>query len=232
MHNPDLNQPPLNPLPPVVVVFTLAIIGVELVLQGGARGIWGGNAAIGWRLEAITSYGFIDAVVTWMLDTGRYPAEHMMRFVTYPFIHGSLSHAVFTAVFIVALGKMVAEVFSSFAFVAIFFTSSIMGALAYWAFLDEKVALIGAYPAAYGMIGAVTYMQWVRFNPGDANRWRAFQLIGFLLGIQLFFKIVFGGGNDWVADIAGFAAGFALSIVLNPAGPARIQQWLAALRRR
>jgi len=48
-----------------------------------------------------------------------------------------------------------------------------------------------------------------------ANRYRAFSLIGFLLLIQLVFAILFGSSQDWIADIAGFAAGF------QGAGPQR-----------
>jgi membrane associated rhomboid family serine protease len=40
-------------------------------------------------------------------------------------------HAAFVVVFILAIGKMVAEVFSPLAFVAIFWVSAIFGALAY-----------------------------------------------------------------------------------------------------
>lgn len=232
MHDPDLNAPPINPLPVVVVVLTLAIGGIELSFQAGTRGFLGGPEAVGWRLEAITSFGFIDAVFAWMLETGRYPAEHLLRFISYPFVHGGFTHTLFAVVFILAIGKMVAEVFSSLAVLIIFFASSITGALAYGLLMDEKLALIGAYPAVYGLVGALTFMLWVKYKYEGDNQLRAFSLIGFLLGIQLFFKLVFGGGNDWVADIAGFATGFALSFVLNPMGPARIQAWLENIRRR
>ena len=59
-----------------------------------------------------------------------------------------------------------------------------------------------------------------------------FTLIAFLLGIQLFFKFVFGGGDDWLADIAGFATGFLLSFPLAPHGGERLAQAIAKVRRR
>jgi membrane associated rhomboid family serine protease len=62
-----------------------------------------------------------------------------------------------------------------------------------------------------------------------ADRARAFTLIGFLMGIQLVFGLLFGGGLDWVADLAGFVAGFALSFVVAPGG---VSQILARMRQR
>lgn len=232
MHNPDLNAPPFNPIPPVVVVLALAILGVELIFQAGLRGFVGGPEAIGWRTEAIQTYAVYDTILDWMIATGRYPTEHLLRFVVYPFIHASFSHVIFALVITLAIGKMVAEVFSAFAVVIVFFASSIVGAMVYSLVFEAGQPLFGAYPAVYGLIGAFTFMLWVRFQSAGQNQWRAFYLIGFLMAFQLFMKMVFGGGNDWVADIAGFGTGFTLSFVLSPAGPQRLRGWLDRLRRR
>ena len=48
------------------------------------------------------------------------------------------------------------------------------------------------------------------------------------MGIQLIFAVFIDVQPDWVADLGGFAAGFALTIVLVPGGWARL---LARLRR-
>ena len=42
------------------------------------------------------------------------------------------------------------------------------------------------------------------------------------MGIQLVFGLLFGGGQDWVADLAGFVAGFGLSFLVSPGGRARV----------
>jgi membrane associated rhomboid family serine protease len=75
-------------------------------------------------------------------------------------------------------------------------------------------------------------MLWVLARIKGENQYRAFSLIGFLLGIQLFFKLVFGGGDDWVADIAGFVTGFLLSFVLAPDGSERLIKVVGRIRRR
>jgi len=232
MFSEDHNASPFNRLPPVVVVISLAIAAVELVLQAAEHGFAGGREGIGWRLDLITNYGFFDAVLNWMLESGRYPVEHLIRFVTYLFVHGGFTHAAFTIVFTLAIGKMVAEAFSTGAFLVLYFGSGVVGALGYGVLLDTNTPLIGAYPAVYGLIGAMTFMLWIVARHTGENQLRAFSLIGFLLGIQLFFKLIFGGGDDWVADLSGFVTGFVLSIFLAPQGGVRVVSVIERLRRR
>jgi rhomboid protease GluP len=54
-------------------------------------------------------------------------------------------------------------------------------------------------------------------------------LIGVLMGVQLVFGALFQVGYSWVAELAGFVAGFALTAVVVPGGVTRV---LAVLRRR
>ncbi len=49
-------------------------------------------------------------------------------------------------------------------------------------------------------------------------------MMGVVLGVQLLFGVLFGGGYTWVTDIMGFAAGFAISFVVSPGGWARVRE--------
>ncbi|MCH2094366.1 MAG: rhomboid family intramembrane serine protease [Rhodobacteraceae bacterium] len=213
---------PVNPLPPVVVALCLIIAGVEAAVSLGARGLVGGAEAIGWRITLIQDYGFSGRVFDWMRETNIWPAEQVQRFVTYAFVHGSFTHAVFGIVMILALGKMVGDGLGNLAVAIVFVVSSIAGAVVYGLVLDTPLVLIGAFPAAYGLIGTFTYMLWLRLGQMGQHQIRAFRLIGFLMGIQLVFGLFFGSGPDWVADLTGFATGFALGVLLVPGGVRRI----------
>ena len=214
--------PPVNPLPPVVVALTLFIMGLEVVLQLGTRGIIGGPFAVGWRLDALQQYTFSPDIFDWMVQNGRWPFEHLIRFVTYPFVSANFTQAIFVCVFVLAMGKMVAEVFGSVAMLIIFVLSGIGGALVYAVLLDPAYPLVGGFPPVYGLIGAFTWLLWRKLSLVGENQSRAFSLIAMLMGIQLLFGLLFGGTLDWVADLAGFATGFGLSFFLAPGGWARI----------
>ncbi len=225
----DHNAPPVNPLPPVIVALSLAIFAVELVFQAGAAGLAGGPGAIGWRNEALQDYGFYEPLFDWMVQNRVLRWEYAYRFFTYPFVHGSFTQMVFALVFILALGKMVGEVFSPLAVLVIFFAASFAGALAYGLAWDTRIMLYGAFPPAYGFIGAFTWMLWKSLAGRAESRLSAFRLIGFLMGLQLLWGLVFGSSGLWVADLAGFATGFALSFLLAPGGWQRL---VARMRQR
>jgi membrane associated rhomboid family serine protease len=203
MSNP-YNESPFNALPPVVVALALPIVAVA--------------GAVGWRLDALRDYAFFGPVLEAMIETRRWPLTEVARFVTYPFVHYGFTHMLMVIVFLLALGKMVGEIFSPVAVLIIFFASAIVGALAFTFLTADATPLAGGYPAVYGLIGAYTFILWVRLGAQGASQMRAFSLIGLLLGVQLIFGLLFGSGQQWVAEVAGFCTGFALSFVVSPGG--------------
>lgn len=223
------NESPVNPLPPVVVGLFLVIAGIEAAFTLGQAGLAGGPGAVGWRMAAVETYGFSGQILDWMITQNVWPPEHLMRFVTYQFVHASFTHALFAVALLLALGKMVGEVFSAIATLAIFVVSGIGGALAFGLILSTPQPLIGAFPGIYGLIGAFTFLLWLRLGQMGENQYRAFLLIGGLLFIQLVFGILFGGNGDWVADVGGFVTGFAMSFLVAPGAWTKIR---ARLRQR
>ncbi|SDC50304.1 rhomboid family intramembrane serine protease [Ruegeria marina] len=219
----DNDTSPVNPLPPVVVALVLFIMGIELAFSFGARGIVGGPQAVGWRLAAMQSYAFSPDILAWMWESGRWPVEHVIRFVTYPFVNVSFTQSLFVCVFVLAMGKMVAESFGSLAMLVVFVASGAVGALGYGVLTSSPMALVGGFPPVYGLIGAFTWLLWRNLSRVGENQARAFSLIAFLMGAQLLFGLLFGGGLDWVADLVGFATGFVLSFFLVPGGWSRIR---------
>lgn len=225
----DPNAAPLNPLPPVVWALALPIIAMEVVLGLGARGLVGGPQAIGWRQDAVQRFAFSPDLLRNMVELGSYPWQGLARLVTYPLVHGSFTHALMAVVILLALGKMVGEVFRWWAVLVVFFGASAVGSVAFTLVPGNSAILFGAYPAVYGLIGAFTFLIWVNLAAVGANKYRAFSMIGFLLGIQLLFGLLFGGGWEWVADLFGFATGFLASFVVSPGGWSRV---MAKIRQR
>ena len=222
----DNNAPPLNPLPPVVWLLALPMIALEVVFSLASAGVIGGRAAVGWRTAAIEKYGLWPEYWHQQLAIGNFDADLLLRFVSYPFFHFTVSQAVFGVVILVALGKFVGEVFRWWAVLVVFFGASIVGGLVYVSIPEIRQPLFGAFPAVYGLIGAFTFLIWVRLAGTGMNQLRAFSMIGFLLFIQLVFGVLFGGGWEWAADLPGFATGFFLSFVVSPGGFGRVRDRL------
>lgn len=222
------HENPVNPLPVVVWLLALPIVALELVFGLGQIGVMGDPTAIGWRLQAMERFAFFPQILRAMWEAGDWPPLHLMRMVTYVFVQGSVTQAVFVVAILLALGKMVGEVFHPLAVLAVFVMSAVTGAVVYTLIPGMEVPLIGGFPAVYGMIGAFTFLLWVKLA-GSGAQYRAFSLIGLLLGVQLLFAAFFGTGFSWVADLAGFAAGFLMSFVVSPGGTRAV---LARIRQR
>jgi membrane associated rhomboid family serine protease len=226
MQNDD--SAPFNVLPAPVLAVAVVIFGLEVMFQLASLGFLGGQGGVGWRLNAVRDYAVFNDIAAEMWRLGVYPPEQMVRFLTYPLIHGGMIHAVFVCAFVLALGKMVSEAFSPLAFVAIFVGSCLAGALGFVLLLDSPVPLIGGFPGAYGLIGAFTFILWVRAGLRGDSRYRAFGLIAVLLAVQLGFGIFNGEFGNVVAEMSGFAAGFLLSFVVSPGGWRRVLEKLRA----
>lgn len=216
----DRNAPPLNPLPWIVWALALPVIAIEAVVQ--LRGSALGGGALDVRMQAVQHFAFAPDWLRDDLATGRF-LERAYRMVSYAFVNGSVTQTIFAVVMLLALGKMVGEIFRWWAVALVFLASAAMGAGVYaFAVPGNQVPLIGTFPAVYGLIGAFTFLLWVRLAQTGGSQARAFTLIGLLLGIQLVFGVLFGGNWEWVADLAGFGAGFLLSFVVSPGGWRRV----------
>jgi membrane associated rhomboid family serine protease len=218
----DPNAAPLNPLPAIVWILALPLIAMEAVLSLAERGLIGGAGGIGWRLQAVERFAVFPELLRHQWQTGGYPLQELHRLVSYSLVHGSFTNALFAVVMLLALGKMVAEIFRWWAVVAVVVASAALGAIAYGFLVpDLRTPLIGAFPAVYGLIGAFTFLIFTNLAKVGANKYRAFTLIGFLLAFQLVFGVLFGGTWAWVAEAVGFATGFLLSFLVCPGGFAR-----------
>ncbi|MEM8870031.1 MAG: rhomboid family intramembrane serine protease [Pseudomonadota bacterium] len=226
MHNPDHDAAPLNPVPPVVWLLAALLAGPELVFQAGARGFAGGPEGIGWRNEALQTFGFFDAVFEQMRTTGVWPLDGLWRFVTYIFVHQNLLHTLIAIVLLLAMGNYTARLFHPAALILIFFASAILGALAYGLVLTYRFPLYGAYPAVYGLIGVYTWSLWVMAEKLGKNPYGAFRLIGILVGLQIIFSLISGFWQTIPAEVAGFATGFALAAPAAPGGLMRLRRKL------
>ena len=223
MEDPDFH-PPVNPMPATVTLGFLALAGIEVVLSLAEAGIIGGPAAVGWRLALIRDFGFSGDVFDWMVANMQFPLRDLSRVVSYSFIHLGFTHAIFACVLLLALGKMVAEAMGQVAFLAIFFVSGIFGAVVYALVLDDPVWLVGAYPSVYGLIGGYSFVMWRKLAGQGEQQYRAFSLIAVLMGLQLIWGVFFDAGTQWVAELLGFACGFALSFVFAPGEWGRLRE--------
>lgn len=208
----------VNPVPPVILALAVVVAVVEIVLSLADEGLIGGQGGRGWRIAAVERVMVTPDVLGYLWERGGQDLGLLSRFLLYPFVHQGALHALFGGAMTLALGKFVADGMGQAAALAVLVASTILGALAFALLASGAQPLYGIYPAVYGLIGAFTYMLWLRLGMSGENRLRAFRLIGLLLAIQLLFGLLFGSGPGWIGDVAGFVAGFGAAILAAPGG--------------
>lgn len=230
---PGHAESPLNPVPAVIWMIALPMIASEALFGLAQLGFLGGGgqgAGLAMRQIAVERSAFVPDLLLRLWQMGLVVPEQGWRILTYAFVHLSLTHALFVIVFTLALGNLIAQQFRPWAVLTLFLGSAVGGALVYTlaaAMLPQFrfPPLVGGYPAVYGFVGAFTFLLWIRLGQQNANRLRAFSLIGMLLAFQLVFGILFQDGSPtWIAEIAGFGSGFALSFLLVPGGIGRVMR--------
>ena len=230
MFDPDHNASPFNNVPAVAVIAVLAMALIEAAVELGAQGYVGGPGAVGWRLDLLNRFAFSGPLVRWAIENHQFQPQILWRFVTYPFVHASFANMAFAAVFTLALGKFVGEVVGGLALSLIWLGAAVAAALA-MVLLPASIPLFGGMPPAYGLIGAFTFILWQRARMTGQSPGAAFQLILFLLGIQIVFAVIGGGG--WallmvrmLPDLAAVAAGFGLCALLAPGGWSMLREFI------
>lgn len=222
---PMSHESPFNAIPPVVIVLAGMVCVIELVFGMAEAGVVGGPGGIGWRVAAFQNYGFAPSFWDVIVGQGQWSFEYLKRFVTYAFVQPAFTSALFGAGMLLALGKFVGDLYHWAAVVAIVLVSCVTGAVAFGVLAPGNPPLLGVFPVVYGLIGAFTYVSWLRLGQMGRNQLQAFQLIGFLMAFQLVFGLLFGAGWTWIAELAGFVAGLFVAPFVAPGG------WAAFLRR-
>ncbi|KPQ07458.1 MAG: rhomboid-like protein [Rhodobacteraceae bacterium HLUCCA12] len=223
----DPGAAPLNPLP-VAVWLAIGLIGViEAALWAGGAGLIGGAQAVGWRLSAIERLAFSGAIQTWMLETGRFPVSHLLRYPAFGLIHAGPMHAFLVIVLLAALGKFVAEALGARVFLAVLLIAPMAGAILFGLIMADhsQAWLLGGMPAAFALVGAVTWWRW-RAAGNPAGRRQAFGLIAVLLAARLGFGLIAETGQVWIAECAAFGFGLALAALFAPGTWPALRAWM------
>ncbi len=222
----DPNGPVVNNLPPTVILVFLPMVIAEGFFAGAEAGLWGQQ---GIRALALQQYAYFPEVTEQAIQNGSWGLDVFWRFVTFSFININFLGALFAGVMTLALGKFVAEALGEVTFVVTFFATAAFGALIYTLLSGETYPLFGAYPAAFGMLGAFSFVMYTQAGGMASQQMRAFQLLGVLLVLNWIYVLFFGAANTWIAELAAAILGFAIAAARVPGG---VDLLLSRLRQR
>ena len=82
------------------------------------------------------------------------PTYHIWQWITYQFLHSSVSHILFNMVSLGMFGGVVVQLWVWWRFVLLYVLSGLMGALFFLPFMTEQTMLLGASGAIFGVLSA------------------------------------------------------------------------------
>ena len=125
----DYKRPPvINPIPTAILAIFSGIVLFEAFIFFGFGDPLGNSGAAAKRMLLIQKYGVSPDLANWMLETGNFSNDYVFRFIVYPFVNLSSLSVIFAGVLLLALGKMVGEVFSALSVILIWFLSTTLAA--------------------------------------------------------------------------------------------------------
>ncbi|WP_116132943.1 rhomboid family intramembrane serine protease [Tropicimonas sp. IMCC34043] len=144
-----------------------------------------------------------------------FPWQPWTMFLTYGFLHGGLLHLAFNMITLRSLGRVVIARIGALGFVAIYVTSMICGAGVYGMLAADNVPMVGASGALFGLAGALVGWAWTAQSDTMASIRATWQLIAFLIGINLVMYFSFSTGVAWQTHLGGFVVGWAVALLLD-----------------
>lgn len=180
------------------------------------------NAAIFFYTELSGNYNKIVSKGCMFWPLVRYNHEYY-RFITYQFLHGSISHLANNMLILGIMGSTLERHVGKVKYLIIYFMSGIVAGIASMSYNMEKGLLsnsIGASGAVFGVIGAIALI--VIVNKGRLETMSTRQILLFIA------LSLYGGftsqGVDNAAHVGGLLAGFFIAMLVYRKKRGRIRE--------
>ena len=185
-----------------VVEFTL--IAADFGLLGSTR----------WRGLAYQFGGFWGGLLNgWRPN---YPFQPVLMFVSYGFLHSGFVHFAVNMVSLFWLGRLVVQRIGQGRFVLLYMMSMIGGAATFAVLSSSIQPMIGASGALFGLVGALAAWEYIDRYSAGLRQWPVFQIILFLLVLNVTYWWAVNGQLAWETHLGGFVSGWIMALLIDP----------------
>ena len=205
-------KPVLRASWPLVVLLVMCI-GIELILSGADRGLWGSSA---WRQRTYEYAGFWPGLMqNWQPN---YAGQPYLMFVTYSLLHGGLAHLVVNMFSLWSLGRAVIQRVGIRGFCLLYIGSVLGGALGFGLLSSSFIPMVGASGALFGLAGGVLAWSYVDRFALHVSLWPIAQAAIILIVLNVVLWYAMDGLLAWETHLGGFVAGWIMALLIDPEG--------------
>jgi len=192
-----------------------AMIAIEALMSPQIAGLVGLGAE---RYGLYLAFAFHDVLFELARQEGQITAALLWSLVTYAFLHGGWLHLGLNAAALLGLGHLVTRIGGIGLCILVLVASAVAGALAFGIITDTQAPLVGASGAVFGLLGTVTAWEERALARAGVSRQPVWNRLAGLALINLMLYAGLGGMLAWEAHLGGFAAGWAIALMVPPRG--------------
>lgn len=197
------------PRPILVLAILMAAIEFTLILSDI------GVLRPGLRGWAYANFAFHDPLFEAALAGEWMGWRVPLSTLTYTMLHGGLIHLGFNGAALLGLGAFLSRRISAGRVIVAIFVTSVAGAVAFGLIAQATGPLVGASGGLFGLLGVLKRWEFETLRRTPGGSWGSFwrSLLGLVL-LNVILAFAAGGALAWEAHLGGFAAGWALGMVL------------------
>jgi rhomboid protease GluP len=148
--------------------------------------------------------------------TPNFAGQSIWMFVTYGFLHASLTHLVVNMITLWSLGRAVIGRVGTGGFVLLYAGSILGGSLGYALLASGAQPMVGASGALFGLAGGLLawgYLDRYTFHEG---LWPIARAVGFLTVLNVVLWWAMDGQLAWQTHLGGFLTGWFMAFIIDP----------------
>lgn len=152
-----------------------------------------------------------------LLGTWRpnYAAQPWTMFLTYGFLHGGPIHMLVNMATLWSIGLLVLDRIGPKGLALLYLGALLGGAVAYGVISESLRLMVGASGALFGLAGAMVIWLWVDRDLHAGNLRLMWNLLGYLLAMNLVMYWALDGQLAWETHLGGFLVGCGLGYTLD-----------------
>ncbi len=136
-----------------------------------------------------------------------YPAQPMVMFVTYGFLHGGPVHLVVNMLTLWSLGRAIADRAGQWVLALIYVVSLLAGGVGFGVLASSLDPMVGASGALFGLAGALILWEFLNRLAHEMPIWPVLRVVGLLVLVNVVLWWALDGLLAWETHLGGFLGG-------------------------
>lgn len=145
-----------------------------------------------------------------------YPAQPVLMFFTYGFLHGGALHLAVNMVTLWSLGRAVLARVGVRGFALLYVGALLGGAAGFGLLAPGLRPMVGASGALFGLAGGLLAWAYVDRYTHHQGLWPVARAVLLLAGLNLAMWWAMAGHLAWQTHLGGFLAGWVLALLIDP----------------